>query len=117
MIVGLAGVSDLITSDGKYHSSCFVQFTRKKTSKAKDQIERTDLAMQWLVQEQKEAAEKSHVLELSEVRKRYTKLADAASVQIPASFISRRASFKEKLVLQVEDVYDSMTVREKRVSE
>ena len=111
--VHLAGVSDLIASEGKYHVSCFVKFTRQ-SSKAKEQCTKVDLAMQWLVQELKKAAQRSHVLELSEVWKRYCKLADIAHVQIPPSFLSRRASFKEKLAPQVEDVYDFINMKKKQ---
>ena len=111
--VHLAGVSDLIASEGKYHVSCFVKFTRQ-SSKAKEQCTKVDLAMQWLVQELKKAAQRSHVLELSEVWKRYCKLAGIAHVQIPPSFLSRRASFKEKLAPQVEDVYDFINMKKKQ---
>ena len=110
--VHLAGVSDLIASEGKYHVSCFVKFTRQ-SSKAKEQCTKVDLAMQWLVQELKKAAQRSHVLELSEVWERYCKLVDIAHVQIPPSFLSRRASFKEKLAPQVEDVYDFINRKKK----
>ena len=70
--VHLAGVSDLIASEGKYHVSCFVKFTRQ-SSKAKEQCTKVDLAMEWLVQELKKAAQRSPVLELSEVWERYCK--------------------------------------------
>jgi len=36
--VHLAGVNDLIASEGKYHVHCFVKFDRQ-TSKTKDQSE------------------------------------------------------------------------------
>ena len=54
------------------------------------------------------------MLELSEVWKRYCKLAETADVQIPPSFISRRTSFKEKLAPQVEDIYDFITMKKKQ---
>ena len=53
--------------------------------------------MEWLVSELRESAEKRHVFQLSEVWNRYCELAQQANVEIPASFRSRRATFKEKL--------------------
>lgn len=111
--VHLAGIIDLIASEGKYHVSCFVKFTRQ-ASKAKEQCKNIDLAMQWLIQELNQAAKKAHVLELSEVWKRYRDLAETAGLQIPQSFISRRASFKEKLAREVADVYDFITIKKRQ---
>jgi len=107
--VRLAGVNDLIASEGKYHVGCFVKFSRH-TSYTKEHSVNNDIAMQWLVLELKDAAQKAHVLEISEVWKRYCALAETADVEIPASFKSRRTSFKEKLVSQIKEEYDIITI-------
>lgn len=65
--------------------------------------EKTDLAMEWLASEIRESAKKGHVLQLSEVWNRYCELAQKAKVEVPASFRSRRATFKEKLQVYAKD--------------
>ena len=103
--VRMAGVSDLIASEGKYHPNCYKKFLRI-TSSTKEKSQQTDLAMQWLIDELKLAADKSHVLEMSEVWNRYCVLSEKAGVEVPQSFISRRASFKEKLEPHMSDIYE-----------
>lgn len=94
--VHFAGVSDLIAAEGKYHTSCYMKF-RRNASKTKESSAQTDVAMEWLIMEIKEAAAKAHVIQLSEVWKRYYDLAKKTEVEIPPSFISRTCTFKEKL--------------------
>lgn len=96
--VFLAGVSDLIAAEGKYHPNCFKKFKRK-ASKNKDSSENIGLAMEWLVSEMKESAKKGHVLQLSEVWNRYCELALKTNIEVQASFRSRGATFKEKLLV------------------
>ena len=102
--VRLSSVHDLIASEGKYHCTCYKAFMRK-TSKTAGSITKCDLAIQWLIEELKNSADQGHILELSEVWNRYCELAEQAGTEVPHSFVSRRATFKEKLQSQLE-VYD-----------
>ena len=62
--------------------------------------------MTWLCSELQASAEKGHVLELHDVFNRYCTLAKEAKIEIPSSFLSRRASFKEKLQHHLRDTYE-----------
>jgi hypothetical protein len=46
-------------------------------------MKKTDLAMQWLIDELEYAAEQAHVLEFSEVWLRYCDLVDNAGIDVP----------------------------------
>ena len=110
--VHLAGVSDLIAAEGKYHNPCYMQFLRK-TSKSKESSENTDLAMEWLLDELKVSATRANVHQLSEVWKRYCDLAESAKIAIHPSYISRRCTFKEKLEERLQKVYELITLKER----
>ena len=69
--------------------------------------------MEWLVREINICAKKGHVLQLSDVWTRYCQLAEKANVEVPASFQSRRATFKEKLHVYAQDTYDFINVPNK----
>ncbi len=90
-----------------------------RTSKTSDSISIVDLAMQWLVEELKTSAKQGHILELSEVWNRYCELAELAGTEVPQSFVSRRATFKEKLqsLLDVYDVYDFVVMHNRAVGD
>ena len=70
--------------------------------------------MQWLVEELKTSAE--HILELLEVRNMYCELAELAGMEVPQSFVSRRATLKEKLQLLL-NVYDFVVMHNERDGE
>ena len=110
--VHLAGVSNLIAAEGKYHNPCYMQFLRK-TSKTKESSENTDLAMEWLIDELTVAATKANVFQLSEVWKRYCDLAESTKIAIRPSYISRRCTFKEKLEERLQKVYELITLKER----
>ena len=110
--IQLAGVSDLIAAEGKYHNPCYMQFLRK-TSKTRESSENTDLAMEWLIDELTVAATKANVLQLSDVWKRYCDLAEITKVAIRPSYISRRCTFKEKLEERLQKVYEFITLKER----
>ena len=55
--IRLAGVTDLIASETKYHLTCFSAFKRS-SEKAKQNTSDTDLALVWLCQELEYAAHK-----------------------------------------------------------
>ena len=105
----LAGVSDLIAAEGKYHPNCFKRFQRG-AARNKQNSDKTDLAMEWLINEIRKSANKRHVIQLSEVWNRYCELAIQADVEVPASFKSRRGTFKEKRKNYVQESYDFVTV-------
>ena len=62
--------------------------------------------MTWLCKELEEIANRGHMLELTEVWKRYCTLIENTSQDIPPSFISRRSSFKDKLNCLVGEVFE-----------
>ena len=82
--IRLADVSDSITSEAKYHLACFSRFKRS-VENARKAAKDTDLAMVWLCQELENAAEKGHVIKMSDAWSRYTFLAEKAGVKIPTS--------------------------------
>lgn len=94
--VRLAGISDFIAAEGKYHPNCYKKFQRNAT-KAKEGAGKNDLAMEWLISEIRVCAKKGNVLQLSEVYNRYCELAEKANIEVPASFRNRRTTLKEKL--------------------
>ena len=105
MRVRLAGVSDLIAAGGKYHKKCLSTY-KYHTGKNKEECQTTeDIAMIFLCSELHYAAEHNRVLQLSDVWVRYNELAQETNTQIPQSFISRRTSFKEKLMKKVGDSF------------
>ena len=102
--IHLAGVSDLIAAEGIYHLQCLVKFNRAAEHVQEKVSDGNDLALVWLSQELRIAAEKGHVFELSEIWKRYCDIARTSNISIPASFDSRRSTFKDKLIFYVGDV-------------
>ena len=69
--IRLSGVIDLIASEGKYHGICYKQFIRD-ISKRKKNSKTTDVAMLWLTDELRCAADQVLVLELAEVWRHYS---------------------------------------------
>ena len=104
LCVRLADVNDLIAAEGKYHLVCLRAFERS-TSKTKKECVETDLAFSWLCKELENAAEKGHILQLIDVWNRYVELAEELAIDIPQSFISRRATFKSKLESKFDDIF------------
>ena len=103
--IRVACVNDLIAAEGKYHLQCYVNFTRS-TQTIQSISHNTDLAMAWLCSELQASAQKGHVLELHDVFNRYCSLTDDAGIEIPSSFLSRRASFTEKLKHNLMEIYE-----------
>lgn len=114
--IRLSGISDLIAAEGKYHGNCYKSFVRR-TSKTEEKINNmvTDIAVQWLVDELKISATNGHILDLVEVWNRYIDLAETAGVCVPQSFISRRATFREKLEPWISDIYECIPLRNQPV--
>ena len=59
MIILLAGVSDLMASETKYHLACF-SACKRSSEKAKQDTNDTDLAFVWHCQELEYVAHKGH---------------------------------------------------------
>lgn len=104
MRVRLAGVSDLTAAEGKYHKRCLSAY-QYHTGKNKEESKNTDIALIFLCSELRYAAKSNQILQLSDVWTRYTELAEETNIEIPQSFISRRSSFKEKLMQRVGDLF------------
>ena len=109
-----AVVSYLIAAEGKNHPNCYKKFLRF-TSQTKERAQKTNLAMEWLISDIKEIANKGHVIQLAEVWTRCCELAEKAGVEIPASFQSRRSIFKSKVQSYIRDSYDFITVPNQNV--
>ena len=65
-----------------------------------------DLAFVWLSKELEYAADKGHVIRLDDAWDRYTTLAAKAGITLPSSFVSRRATFKDKCMHMVGDTME-----------
>ena len=103
--IRLSRVTDHIAAEAKYHLSCLSAFNRHG-EKAKREAKETDLGLVWLCEELEYAAGKGHVIKLSDAWERYTTLAEEAQIEIPSSFLSRKSTFKEKLLLRLAIVID-----------
>ena len=114
--VRLAGMCDLIAAKAKYHLPCLSSFKRS-SEKAKLETKESDLAMIWLCEELEYAANKGYVIKLNDAWNRYVTLAEKAEIEIPRSFISRRSTFKDKLLLRLGNVMDCVQPLEKSPSE
>jgi len=101
----LAGVIDLIAAEAKYHPTCFRIFDRS-TTKAKQDLVSTDIAMIWLRKELHEVADKRHVILLVDAWERYKELAEESQTTIQQSYFSRSTTFKEKLQLLIGDAFN-----------
>ena len=95
--VRLAGVSNLMAAEGKYHKRCLSAY-QYHTGKNKEKSKNTDIALIFLCSKLRYAAKSNQILQLSDVWTRYMELAEETNIEIPQSFISRRSSFKEKLM-------------------
>jgi len=113
--VRLPGVCDLIAAEAKYHLPCLSAFKRN-AEKAKLETKESDLAMIWLCEELEYAADKGYI-KLNDAWNRYMILAERAEIEIPRSFISRRSTFKDKLLLRLGNAMDCVQPLEKSPSE
>ena len=106
LFVRLADVNDLIASEGKYHLGFLESFDRA-TERTKKESEKADLAFFWLCKELEQAATRGLVFELVDVWERYGELTEDLSITIPQSFLSRRATFKDNLLSQLNGAFHS----------
>ena len=104
MRVRFAGVSDLMAAGEKYHKRCLSAY-QYHTGKNKEESKNTDIALIFLCSELRYAAKSNQILQLSDVWTRYTELAEETNIENLQSFISRRTSFKEKLMQRVGDLF------------
>ena len=114
--VRLAGVCDLIAAEAKYHLPCLSAFKRS-SEKAKKETKESDLAMIWLCEELEYAAHAGYVIKLNDAWDRYKALAEKAQIEVPRSFISRRSTFKDKLLLSLGNLMDCVQPLERSPSE
>ena len=100
----VAGVSDLIAAEVKYHPNCYKKFQRKVTRSEMVAKDESGAELLWLIEELKKSAEQGNILELKEVWFRFCSLAPKQNVDIPPSFKSRMTTFKEYLAPHVADI-------------
>ena len=96
LMVALAGVSDLKAAEGKYHLKCYTKYKRDAAD-VKRNAGKSDLPMAWLCSYLQNSASKGHIYVLNDMWLYYTELCAETQIDVPQSFGSRRASFKEKL--------------------
>ena len=113
----VAGVSDLIAAEGKYHPNCYKKFQRPVSWSGNVARDESGAVLLWLIEELKRSAEQGHILELKEVWLRYCSLAAEQNVDIPPSFRSRITTFKEYIAPHVADVYDFVLLRDQAIAE
>ena len=113
----VAGVSDLIAAEVKYHPNCYKQFQRKATRSEMVAKYESGSVLLWLIEELKKSAEQGNILELKEVWLRFCSLAAEQNVDIPPSFRSRMSTFKEYLAPHVADIYDFVVLRDQAIAE
>ena len=73
--------------------------------------------MVWLCEGLEYAADNGYDIKLNEASDRYVALAEKAEIKIPRSFISRRSTFKCKLLLSLGNVMDCIQCFEGRPPE
>lgn len=103
--IALAGCSDLMAPEAKYHLTCYTAFKRN-SERTKATSKQHNIALAWLQKELKDSAKKGHILQLQEVWKRYVALCKDAEIDIPSSFESRISTFKEKLQALVSNTFE-----------
>ena len=110
VFVRIADANDLIAAEGCYHPNCLKRFFREAETAEMD-CRSADLAVIWLVQELRRHAIQGHLLDLSEVFSRYKELASEIDIEVPSSYFSRLATFKETLCKFIGGVYDFVVLR------
>lgn len=112
----MAGVCDSNAAEAKYHLPCLSAFKRN-AEKARLETKKIDLAMIWLCEELEYAADEGYVIKLNDAWNINMVLVERAEIEIPRSFISRRSTFKDKLLLRLENAMDCVQPLEKSPSE
>ena len=79
----VAGVSDLIAAEGKYHPNCYKKFQKKVSRSGMAAKDESGAVLLWLIEELKMSAEQGNILELKEVWLRFSSLAAEQNVDIP----------------------------------
>ena len=106
--VRISGVSDLIAAERKYHLHCLVCIERDYNKMNNNDSLVNDIAMTWLCNELQDSSAKGNVLKIDDVWVRYEELCEEAGTCPLPSYISRRASFKEKLEVLINKVYQCL---------
>ena len=71
----------------------------------------------WLCHELEQLAPHADIIELTDVWGRYCTLAKEADIAIPSSFMSRRSTFKDKLVEHTHGVYELIVLHDQACTE
>ena len=103
--MALAGVSDLIAAETKYHLKCYSKFKRD-TSDVHNIVKSAGFALGMLRTHLRERADKGHILHLNDVWDFYCDLCTEAQEVVPISIMSRRSTFKVKLEELMYNIYD-----------
>ena len=103
--VALSDCYDLMAAEGKYHLKCYMQFQRN-TMKNQNAAGSSDLAMAWLKNELELSAAQGHILEVNEIWSKYCQLCSETNKKVQASYLSRRASFTNKLKQIVGEIHE-----------
>ena len=115
--VYLTGVNDLIAAKGKYHPNCYKKCMRNVSQSSNVAKDESGTVLLWFILELKESAEQGHILELKAVWLCYCSLAAEQAIDIPLSFKSRMATFKEYIAPHVVDVNDFVLLRDQAIFE
>lgn len=115
--VRVAGVTDLIAVEGKYHPNCYKKFLRNASRSKEEATDEKGVVLAWIVNDLKKSAEKGHILELKEVFSRYCALATEQNIEVPPSFLSRMSTFKEYLQPHLVDLYDFIKLQNVDINE
>ena len=113
----LTGVNDLIAAEGKYHPNCYKKCMRNVSRSSNVAKDESGTVLLLFILELKNSAEQGHIFELKEVWLRYCSLAAEQAIDIPPSFRSRMATFKEYIAPHVADVYDFVLLRDQEIFE
>ena len=116
VFVRLANVVDLYAAEACYHNACLQQFKRD-VKQAETENKYKDLAIIWLSQELRQVSGNGHVFELLNVWERYLEMANGILVEVPPSYRSQLSTFKEALILLVDEVFYFIVLRNAAPSE
>ena len=113
----VAGVSDLIAAEGKYHLNRYKKFQRRVSRSGIVANDESGAMLLWLIEELEKSAEQGNILELKEVWLCFCSLAAEQNVDIPPSFRSHMTTFKEYLAPHVADIYDFVVLCDQAMAE
>ncbi|KAL2094651.1 hypothetical protein ACEWY4_009370 [Coilia grayii] len=114
--VRVAGISDLIAAEAKYHPNCYKKFLRRVSQSRGEAKDEKGRILMWLTNDLRKSAANGHILELKEVFSHYCSLAGEVGVEIPPSFLSRISTFKEYIEPHITDIYEFIKPRNEEIT-